>query len=110
MTSGVAALEVLPRGDGDQSLRAGAGGDAQRRDRTRIAPTIAAFAGWSARLRRARVPPWPAPPRRARNSPPAPALLPQAAPPRAPPAPSRSAVRLQSVLDHADCGCGPRPK
>src|SRR5262249_7776992 len=102
MTSGVAALEVLPRGDGDQSLRAGAGGDAQRGDGPGMARTIAAFAGCSARLSRASVPPWPAHPRPARNYPPAPALLPQAAPPRAPPAPSRSAVRLQSVLDHAD--------
>src|SRR5262249_9056709 len=102
MMSGAVASEVLPRGDGDQSLRARAGGNEQGGERTGIAPTIAGFAGCSARLSRASVPPWPARPRPARNYPPAPVLLPQAAPPRAPPAPSRSAVRLQSVLDHAD--------
>src|SRR6516225_6690640 len=116
VATGIAGASLLAkfhdvgRGGGDQSLRARAGGNAQRRDRTRIAPTIAGFAGCSARLSRASVPFWSARPRPARNYPPAPALLPPAAPPRAPPAPSRSAVRSQSVLDHAECGCVPRPK
>src|SRR5262249_17313019 len=110
MMSGAAASEDLPRGEGNQLLRARVDANKRARDRAGIGPTIGGLAARSARLSPAPNLRSRAPSRPARNYPPAPALLPQAAPPRAPPAPSRSAVRLQSVLDHADCGCGPRPK
>src|SRR5262249_59536867 len=103
MMAGAAASEDLPRGEGNQLLRARADANKRARDRAGIGPTIGGLAARSARLSRASNLRPRAHSRPARNYPPAPALLPPAAPPPAPPAPPRSAARLQSVLDHPGC-------
>src|SRR5215469_8307578 len=110
MMSGAAASEDLPRGEGDQVLHARADENKRAQDSARIAPTIGGLASRSARLSRASNLRSRVHSRPARNYPPAPVLLAAASSRGVPPAPSGSAVRLQSVLDRADCGCVAHPK
>src|ERR1700756_5812174 len=103
MMLGVAASEDLPRGEGDQSLHAGADENKRAQDSARIGPIIGGLAGRSARLSRAANSRSRGHSRPARNYPPAPALLAPAESRRGPPAPSRSAVPLQSGFGPTGC-------
>src|ERR1700747_2933482 len=110
MMLGVAASEDLPRGEGDQSFGARADENKRAQDSARIGPIIGGLAGRSARLSRASSPRSRVHSRPAQNYPPALALLAPAESRRGPLALSGSAVRLQSVLGHADRGCVAHPK
>src|SRR5262249_56202660 len=89
MMLGGAASEDLPRGEGDQSLRARADENKRAQGNARIGPIIGGLAGRSARLSRASSPRSRAHSRPAQNYPPAPALLAPAGSRRGPLAPSR---------------------